>query len=145
MRQLELFESLPSEYIRTDDFEMVEEFLREVPETYQSYYSLEEVMEKLESGEFACWVYIKNDEPQFVAVFSFPRYGNDIQAIKIELMTGKNVWQYQKVLDYLADYAEQTGFNLLEAITHPTLAKLAKRRGFEAPCTYICKVLGKRN
>jgi len=122
--------------------ELIEKFLRDQPESFSAFHTMEEYIELMKQGSLFPWIYYLDDKPIGLVVLSRQYYSPSVQSIKIEFLSCKNLHLMVDVLPLLEEFCRQHGYAYIEAIAHPTIAKFgAKKHGFRVPSVYIRKAV----
>lgn len=121
---------------------LVDRFLQEQPESYEAYFTKEEMIELVKNGKLIAWVLVQNGEPQGMTLFQVHEYGKGRTALKIEFVSCKNFFAMNKLWDHLKVAAEQAGILFIEALAHDTIAEYAMRKkGFTSPSRYLVRAV----
>lgn len=113
--------------------------------SYQSVWTFEDIKERLFTGHLFVWFYVEDEEILGMSLMSLNKYSECIFSIKIEFLSCENFLRITDMIDVLETRAIQIGATFVEAVAHPTIAKYAvKKKGYEAPATYIRKTLKRR-
>lgn len=138
-----------STYIMTNPHrELIYDYLVKQPKSYEGYYTLGEVIQRVEEGSLISWTLISEGKAVGMMLFEICDYGKGRNSININFLSCENFFLMMKMWDQLEVSAAAAGMDFIEAITPDVLANYAvKKKGFKSPSRYIVKAVnrGKEN
>jgi hypothetical protein len=111
------------------------------PGSLEPMFTVEDILALIAHGRFFGWILIQDNLEIGIVLFSIQQYPR-AKVLKIEFLSCQNFHDMAGIWDYFEQQARDAGYDYIEAVTHPTIARYAMRKvGFTIPSVYIRKAV----
>jgi hypothetical protein len=111
------------------------------PGSLEPLTSVEGIVDLIGRGFYQGWIIVEDNVELGIVIFSIQQYMN-ARTAKLEFLSCQNFHLLAKYWPGLEHVFRESGFDYVEAVTHPTIAEYAmKKMDFAVPSVYIRKPL----